>query len=84
MINIAIPLKITFGEWLRFKRGQTGLSQSKIAETVKVKTQTLYNWENGKSVPSLNPEQTRVLCKLLSVSLDTLAKAFRGEIEIDE
>lgn len=83
MMSLVVPLKISFGQWLRLMRGQLGIPQQRIAETLQVKMQTVSNWENGKSIPSLTPEQTRAFCELLAVPLETLAKAFRGELEID-
>jgi putative transcriptional regulator len=83
-MNLVAELKVSFGQWLKLMRDRLDVPQAKIAESLGVKSQTVSNWENGKSIPSLTPEQTRQLCDLLKVSLDTLAKAFRGEIEIND
>ena len=75
---------ITFGQWLKLMRDRLDIPQTKIADALSVKAQTVSNWENGKSIPSLTPEQTRELCDLLQVNLNTLAKAYRGEVEIND
>lgn len=84
MVSLIAPLKLSFGQWLKLMRDRLDISQAKIAAIVGVKTQTISNWENGKSIPSLTPEQTEKLCELLDVNLATLAKAFRGGIEVDD
>ncbi len=76
--------KLTFQQWLKLQRGIAGVSQAQIAENLGVKPQTVGNWEGGRSVPSLDPDQMWKLCDQLGVTLETLAKAFRGEISVDE
>ena len=84
MTNLIAPLKLSFGQWLKLMRDRLDLSQAKIAAVIGVKTQTISNWENGKSIPSLTPKQTEELCNLLGVALSTLSKAFQGGVEIDD
>ncbi|MBW4660984.1 MAG: helix-turn-helix domain-containing protein [Drouetiella hepatica Uher 2000/2452] len=83
-MRLVTPLKVSFGQWLKLMRDRLDLPQAKIADALSVKAQTVSNWENGKSIPSLTPEQTRELCDLLQVNLNTLAKAYRGEVEIND
>lgn len=82
VLSPGVPVKLTFGQWLKIARNQAGVSQRSLAETLGVKTQTVGNWEGGRATPSLDPEQTQALCSALGVPLDVLAKAFRGEIEV--
>ena len=77
-------MEITFGQWLKFMRTRSDISQGEIAQDLGVKVQTVGNWEAGRSNPSLNPDQTFKLCQKLDVSLELLAKAYRGEIEIED
>jgi len=76
-------VKIGFPQWFKLMRAQSGVSQRAIAEALGVSTQTVGNWEGGRSVPSLDPDQMLKLCSLLGVSLDALAKGFRGESELE-
>lgn len=46
------------------------LSQEKLAELVNVTRQTISNWELGETSP--NPEQLKILSKILNVSIDEL------------
>lgn len=77
-------MKITFAQWLRLMRDRAGKSQKDVAEALDVKVQTVGNWEGERSIPALNPEQMFRLCQMLDISLEALAKAFRGEMEIDD
>lgn len=77
-------MKLTFHQWLRLMRDHAGLSQRQIADALDVKVQTVGNWEGGRSVPKLTPDQTFQLCTLLGVSIEAMAKAFRGEVEIND
>jgi transcriptional regulator with XRE-family HTH domain len=74
-------MQLSFGEWFLLRRRSKQLSQGDIAKALQVTSQTVSNWENGKSVPSLDPDQFFKLCKLLDISMEDLAAAFRGEID---
>ena len=74
-------VKLSFAEWFKLARSRAGVSQRVIADSLGVSVQTVGNWEGGRSVPSLDPDQILKLCTALGVSLDVLAKAFRGEVE---
>jgi putative transcriptional regulator len=78
---ISTCVKLSFVEWFKLARSRAGVSQRAIAESLGVSVQTVGNWEGGRSVPSLDPDQMLKLCTALGVSLDVLAKAFRGEVE---
>ena len=84
MLPLSLPsafVKLSFAEWFKLSRGRAGVSQRAIADSLGVSVQTVGNWEGGRSVPSLDPDQMLRLCTALGVSLDVLARAFRGEIE---
>lgn len=53
-------------------RKRNNLSQSKLANKIKVSRQTIYNWENGKSVPDIL--SMAKLSELYNVSIDDLIK----------
>lgn len=81
-MSVLAVKNLSFGQWFRIVRSEVDLPQARISKALGVTVQTVSNWENDKSVPNLTPEQTRILCDLLDVDLDTLARAFRGDIEI--
>ncbi|MEO0373204.1 MAG: helix-turn-helix transcriptional regulator [Cyanobacteria bacterium P01_A01_bin.17] len=83
-IAVAIMTKMSFGGWLQWRRRHLELSQDDIAVKLNVSRQSVSKWEKDKSAPALNPDQTHILCNLLEVDGATLARAFRGEIEIDD
>jgi transcriptional regulator with XRE-family HTH domain len=58
-------------------RKQKNFSQEELAEKVYVSRQTIYNWENDRSYPTL--ESLLILSALFDISLDTLVK---GDIDI--
>lgn len=51
-------------------RKQKGLSQEQLGEQVNVTRQTISNWELGETNP--NPEQLKLLSKVLNISIDEL------------
>ena len=51
-------------------RKKNGLSQEQLGEKVDVTRQTISNWELGETSP--NPEQLKLLSKVLTVSVDEL------------
>ena len=46
------------------------LSQKDVADALKISTQTIVSWENGKTSPSW--ENLERLCKLYSINIDNL------------
>ncbi|MBE9178630.1 helix-turn-helix transcriptional regulator [Oculatella sp. LEGE 06141] len=73
------PVKLSFSEWLKVTRDRTGVTQARLAAELQVRPQTISNWENGVSSPSLDPVQMLKLCTLLKVSLEELAIAYQSE-----
>ena len=51
-------------------RKKNGLSQEELGDKVNVTRQTISNWELGETSP--NPEQLKLLSKVLNVSIDEL------------
>lgn len=51
-------------------RKKSGLSQEQLGEKVNVTRQTISNWELEETAP--NPEQLKLLSKVLNVSVDDL------------
>ena len=58
-------------------RKQKNFSQEELAEKVYVSRQTISNWENDRSYPTL--ESLLILSALFDISLDTLVK---GDVDI--
>lgn len=56
-----------FNEKLKATRKQNGLSQAALGKLIGVRTQTISNWETGKSEPNL--ETINKLCEILDVPL---------------
>lgn len=75
-------MRLSFGQWFKLRRDMVGLTQTQIAKAVGVRPQTVSNWEQEVSNPSLNPEQTLILCSLLQVSLKDLVQGYKGEMVI--
>lgn len=75
-------VKLSFAQWLKLKRDILNLTQAQLAEKIGVKPSTISSWEKKVNDPGLDPDQTKRLCQALGVSLDDLARAFRGEFEV--
>ena len=75
-------MRLTFQQWFRLVRDRAGVSQKQIANELGLSVQTVGNWEGGRSNPSLDPVQTQKLCQMLGVTLNELATAFAGEMEV--
>ena len=58
------------GEKILELRKKNGLSQEQLGEKINVTRQTISNWELGETSP--NPEQLKLLSKVLNVSIDEL------------
>lgn len=61
---------MTLGENIHNLRKSKKLSQEELAEKVNVTRQTISNWELGETSP--NPEQLKLLSKILDISIDDL------------
>ncbi len=83
-LSAGVSMNLTFPQWFKLMRSRAGVSQRAIADSLGVSVQTVGNWEGGRSVPALDPDQMLRLCSLLGVSLDSLAKGFRGEAEVND
>lgn len=59
-----------FNEKLKAVRKQKGLSQAALGKLLGVQTQTISNWENGKSEPNL--KTINKLCDILNIPLYSL------------
>ncbi len=59
-------------------RKQAGLSQEELGEKINVTRQTISNWELNETAP--NPEQLKLLSKVLDVSIDDLLNNERKEV----
>ncbi|MCB5374022.1 helix-turn-helix domain-containing protein [Amedibacillus dolichus] len=59
-----------FNEKLKAARKQNGLSQAALGKLIGVRTQTISNWETGKSEPNL--ETINKLCEILNIPLYSL------------
>ena len=55
---------------LKAARVNAGLTQSEVAEKLKISTGTLKNWERGKTFPK--QPQIEALCELYNVTYDNL------------
>lgn len=55
---------------LKAARVNAGLTQSEVAEKLKISTGTLKNWERGKTFPK--QPQIEALCELYGVTYDNL------------
>ena len=58
------------GEKIFKLRKKCGLSQEQLGEKINVTRQTISNWELGETSP--NPEQLKLLSKVLNISIDDL------------
>ena len=61
---------MALGQNILNSRKKNGLSQEQLGEKVNVTRQTISNWELEETAP--NPEQLKLLSKVLSVSVDDL------------
>ena len=58
------------GEKILNLRKKNGLSQEELGEKINVTRQTISNWELNETSP--NPDQLKLLSKVLKVSIDDL------------
>ena len=83
VLAVAMP-KMSFGDWLHWRRRTLDISQGSLAEALGVTRQTVSQWERGKAMPALGIDKVQAFCKLLDVDLDTASKAFKGEIDTSD
>lgn len=62
---------------IRALREQKGLSRAALAKLAYVSVSTLYNWERGRNMPSL--EAAAWLARALCVPIDALIEMDEGE-----
>jgi transcriptional regulator with XRE-family HTH domain len=66
--------KPNYSETMIKLRSQAGLTQRQVAEALGVTVQTVSNWETGHRVPRLTFDETLILCKVLSCTLEALVE----------
>ncbi|WP_156804834.1 helix-turn-helix transcriptional regulator [Synechococcus sp. PCC 6312] len=59
-------------------RQKVGISQERLGELLGVTRQTVSEWENGKSMPTLNPVEMQRLCQILNCTLPELVEALEN------
>ena len=67
-------MHLTFGQWLAIARENAGLTQKELAVKIGRSANTVNSWENQRSSPTLEIEETWRLCQALGVSFDELYK----------
>jgi DNA-binding XRE family transcriptional regulator len=72
LLELDIPLQLSFSQWFLLKRRELGLTQDDVAEALGISGQTVSNWERGRSIPTLTIDQVKTLCKLLRCSLEDI------------
>lgn len=60
---------------MRFLRMNSGLTAKDAGGIAGVSEGTIYNWEKGRSSPTLTPSQTKSLIKGYGCTLDDLVEA---------
>ncbi|HAJ64161.1 MAG TPA: XRE family transcriptional regulator [Cyanobacteria bacterium UBA8543] len=63
----------TVGERLKQRREALKVTQRQIALELNVTVTTVQNWESGRHIPKLSPNQMKALCDLLKFTLEDLA-----------
>ncbi|HEY9904890.1 MAG TPA: helix-turn-helix transcriptional regulator [Candidatus Sericytochromatia bacterium] len=61
------------GQKLKQRRESLNVTQRKIALELGVTVTTVQNWESGRYIPKLSPNQMKALCDLLNFTLEDLA-----------
>ncbi|AFZ31654.1 helix-turn-helix transcriptional regulator [Gloeocapsopsis crepidinum LEGE 06123] len=64
---------------LKLLRERTGLSQEKLGRRLDLSLRTVGDWETGKKIPRF--DNAIALARELGVSLKTLAKAMKLDVE---
>lgn len=57
-------------------RQEAGITQKDVALALGVTIQSVRNWEHGKSEPKLTIPQVKILCRLVSRSIEELPDTF--------
>ena len=58
-------------------RRRARITQQELAAAIGLRSdQTVSDWESGKRIPRLTPEQTYVICQVLNCSLEEFKNAF--------
>jgi transcriptional regulator with XRE-family HTH domain len=52
------------------------LTQKELAEALGVTENTIANWERGRAIPKLTPNQFKTLVKMLQIGLEDLPDDF--------
>ncbi len=52
------------------------ITQKELADSLGVTENTVANWERGRSIPKLTPNQFKTLLKVLEISIDDLPDDF--------
>lgn len=79
----AAMVKLTFGRWLRVRRQVMGITQSDLAKILDVTTQTVRNWEKGKTFPTLDIRLIGPFAEIIGVSVQSLINALDG-VEVND
>ena len=69
--------KITFGNFIRSKRKESGLSQKELAEKLYVTESAVSKWERGISYPDIT--MISGICEALNISEHELCTASEDE-----
>ena len=65
----------SLGNFLRYARKRSGLTQEQIAERLNIVTPVLSKWENDKAVPPLD-----LLCKLCNILNISIEECINAEL----
>ena len=82
-MSAVAAMRITFGQWLKLRRGIAGLSQQAMADAIGVTRQTVSNWERDRADVDPSFAAAQKMAAVFGVSLEVVAKGVRGEIEVD-
>ncbi|MFB2977118.1 helix-turn-helix transcriptional regulator [Microseira sp. BLCC-F43] len=55
------------------------LTQKELAEALGVTENTIANWERGRAIPKLTPNQFKTLVKMLQIGLEDLPDDFGSQ-----
>lgn len=72
LLDLVTKLELSFSQWLLLKRRELELTQDEVAKALDVSSQTISNWEKGRSVPNLTIGQMKILCNVLRCNLSDI------------